>query len=68
MGAALKIYISGEEGCSSSPKSPTKASDSTRFTNLVKLLVAVGEGEFKGTPAAADKVNGQEPYTWLRCV
>lgn len=53
MGAALKIDIHGEKG-GSSPKSPTEASDSLRSTNLAKLLIAVGEGEFEGTPTAAD--------------
>ncbi|AAY37811.1 phage tail protein [Pseudomonas syringae] len=54
MGAALKIDIRGEKGGSSSPKSPTEASDSLRSTNLAKLLIAVGEGEFEGTPTASD--------------
>ncbi|RMQ73666.1 hypothetical protein ALP99_04675 [Pseudomonas syringae pv. tomato] len=54
MGAALKIDIHGEKGGSTSPKSPTEASDSLRSTNLAKLLIAVGEGEFEGTPTAAD--------------
>ncbi|MEE5126059.1 phage tail protein [Pseudomonas alliivorans] len=54
MGAARKIDIHGEKGGSSSPKSPTEASDSLRSTNLAKLLIAVGEGEFEGTPTAAD--------------
>lgn len=54
MGAALKIDIHGEKGGSSSPKSPTEASDSLRSTNLAKLLIAVGEGEFEGSPTAAD--------------
>ncbi|PBP53467.1 host specificity protein [Pseudomonas syringae] len=54
MGAALKIDIHGEKGGSSSPKSPTEASDSLRSTNLAKLLIAVGEGEFEGTPTDSD--------------
>jgi len=54
MGAARKIDIHGEKGGSTSPKSPTEASDSLRSTNLAKLLIAVGEGEFEGTPTAAD--------------
>ncbi len=54
MGAALKIDIHGEKGGSSNPKSPTEASDSLRSTNLAKLLIAVGEGEFEGTPTAFD--------------
>lgn len=50
MGAAQKIDIHGEKGGSSKPKSPTEASDSLRSTNLAKLLIAVGEGEFDETP------------------
>ncbi|MCF5714304.1 phage tail protein [Pseudomonas tremae] len=54
MGAARKIDIHGEKGGSASPKAPTEASDSLRSTNVAKLLIAVGEGEFEGTPTAAD--------------
>ena len=54
MGAALKIDIHGEKGGSSNPKSSTEASDSLRSTNRTKLLIAVGEGEFEGTPTDAD--------------
>lgn len=54
MGAAQKIDIHGEKGGSSKPKSPVEASDSLRSTNLAKLLVAVGEGEFDGTPTDYD--------------
>ncbi|WP_445572075.1 host specificity protein J [Pseudomonas sp. E102] len=54
MGAARKIDIHGEKGGSSKPKSPTEARDSLRSTNLAKLLIAVGEGEFEGVPTAAD--------------
>ena len=54
MGAALKLDIHGEKGGSSSPKAPSEAADSLRSTNLAKLLIAVGEGEFEGTPTAAD--------------
>lgn len=50
MGAVRKIDIHGEKGGSSKPKSPTEASDSLRSTNLAKLLIAVGEGEFDETP------------------
>ncbi|MDR7285684.1 putative phage tail protein [Pseudomonas corrugata] len=50
MGAALKIDIHGEKGGSSKPKSPVEASDSLRSTNLAKLLIAVGEGEFDEVP------------------
>ncbi|WP_163026772.1 host specificity protein J, partial [Pseudomonas viridiflava] len=54
MGAALNIDIQGEKGGSSNPKSSTEASDSLRSTNRAKLLIAVGEGEFEGTPTDAD--------------
>jgi predicted phage tail protein len=54
MGAAQKIDIHGEKGGSSKPKSPTEASDSLRSTNLAKLLIAVGEGEFDETPSDYD--------------
>ncbi|WP_122867725.1 phage tail protein [Pseudomonas viridiflava] len=54
MGAALNIDIHGEKGGSSNPKSSTEASDSLRSTNRAKLLIAVGEGEFEGTPTDVD--------------
>lgn len=50
MGAAAQIEIYGEKGGESKPKSPTEASDSLRSTNLAKLLIAVGEGEFDEVP------------------
>lgn len=50
MGAAEKIEIYGEKGGSSKPKSPVEASDSLRSTNLAKILIAVGEGEFDEAP------------------
>lgn len=54
MGAAAQIEIRGEKGGSSKPKSPTEANDSLRSTNLAKMLIAVGEGEFDGTPTDYD--------------
>ena len=54
MGAAKKIEIYGEKSGSSKPKSPVEASDSLRSTNLAKLLIAVGEGEFDGVPTDYD--------------
>lgn len=50
MGAAQMIDIHGAKGGDSKPKSPTEASDSLRSTNLAKLLIAVGEGEFDEAP------------------
>ena len=54
MGAEAQIDIHGEKGGSSKPKSPTEASDSLRSTNLAKLLIAVGEGEFDSVPTDYD--------------
>jgi predicted phage tail protein len=54
MGAAEQIDIHGEKGGSSKPKSPVEASDSLRSTNLAKLLIAVGEGEFDAVPTEYD--------------
>ena len=50
MGAAQMIDIHGAKGGESKPKSPTEASDSLRSTNLAKILIAVGEGEFDEVP------------------
>jgi len=50
MDAARKMDIHGEKGGSSKPKSPTEARDSLRSTNLAKILIAVGEGEFDEAP------------------
>jgi predicted phage tail protein len=54
MGAAKKIDIHGAKGGESKPKSPTEAGDSLRSTNLAKLLIAVGEGEFDEVPTDYD--------------
>lgn len=54
MGAAAQIEICGEKGGSSKPKSPTEANDSLRSTNLAKMLIAVGEGEFDSVPTDYD--------------
>lgn len=50
MGAAAQIDIHGEKGGTSKPKSPTEASDSLRSTNVAKILIAMGEGEFDEAP------------------
>ena len=52
MGAAQLIDISGAKGGSDKPKMPTEAPDSLRSIALAKMLIAVGEGEFDGTPTA----------------
>ena len=54
MGAAQKLEIHGSKGGESKPKSPVESPDSLRSTNVAKILIAVGEGEFDGTPTARD--------------
>ncbi len=54
MGAALKIDIRGDKGGEEKPKTPTEAPDSLRSVAVAKMLIAVGEGEFEGTPTARD--------------
>ncbi|MBW1250729.1 phage tail protein [Pseudomonas tolaasii] len=54
MGAAQKLDIHGAKGGESKPKSPVEAPDSLRSTNIAKILIAVGEGEFDGKPTARD--------------
>jgi len=54
MGAALDIDIAGKKGGSSKAKTPTEAPDSLQSIAKTKLLIAVGEGEFDGTPTAQD--------------
>ncbi|MFJ2676780.1 phage tail protein [Pseudomonas sivasensis] len=54
MGAARKIDIHGAKGGEEKPKTPTEAPDSLRSVAIAKMLIAVGEGEFEGTPTARD--------------
>ena len=54
MGAAQRLDIHGAKGGESKPKAPVEAPDSLRSTNAAKILIAVGEGEFDGTPTARD--------------
>ncbi|KQM46476.1 host specificity protein [Pseudomonas sp. Leaf15] len=54
MGAALKIGIHGAKGGEEKPKTPTEAPDSLRSVAIAKMLIAIGEGEFEGTPTAKD--------------
>lgn len=54
MGPELPPEIAGAKGGSSKPKTPVEAPDSLRSTNVAKILLAVGEGEFEGTPTAKD--------------
>ncbi|WP_431699838.1 phage tail protein [Pseudomonas sp. BR20] len=54
MGAAREIDVYGAKGGSDKPKSPIEAPDSLRSVAIAKMLIAVGEGEFEGTPTAKD--------------
>ncbi|MGE7815344.1 host specificity protein J [Pseudomonas sivasensis] len=54
MGAAHKIDVYGAKGGSDKPKTPTEVPDSLRSVAMAKMLIAVGEGEFEGTPTARD--------------
>lgn len=54
MGAALKFDIEGAKGGEDKPKTPTEAPDSLRSVAMAKILIAIGEGEFAGTPTAQD--------------
>jgi len=54
MGAAAHLDITGAKGGESKPKTPVEAPDSLQSTNIGKILLAVGEGEFDGTPTDRD--------------
>ena len=54
MGAARNIDIHGAKGGEEKPKTPTEAPDSLRSVAIAKMLIAVGEGEFDGTPTAKE--------------
>ena len=54
MGAATHLDITGAKGGESKPKTPVEAPDSLSSTNIAKILLAVGEGEFVGTPTDRD--------------
>ncbi len=54
MGAARKIDVYGAKGGSEKPKTPTEAPDSLRSVAIAKMLIAIGEGEFEGTPTARE--------------
>lgn len=48
------VELVGRKGGSSKPKAPYEAPDSLQSTATAKILIAVGEGEFAGTPTARD--------------
>ena len=54
MGAAMQLEVAGAKGGESKPKTPVEAPDSLQSTNIAKMLIAVGEGEFEGTPTDRD--------------
>ncbi|NVZ70465.1 phage tail protein [Pseudomonas costantinii] len=54
MGAVRKIDIRGAKGGEAKPKTPTETPDSLRSVAIAKMLIAVGEGEFEGTPTDRD--------------
>ncbi|MFY1031819.1 TipJ family phage tail tip protein [Pseudomonas asiatica] len=54
MGPTDHLDITGAKGGESKPKSPVEAPDSLQSTNIAKLLLAVGEGEFDGAPTDRD--------------
>lgn len=54
MGPTDHLDITGAKGGESKPKTPVEAPDSLQSTNIAKLLLAVGEGEFDGTPTDRD--------------
>lgn len=54
MGPTDHLDITGAKGGESKPKTPVEAPDSLQSTNIAKLLLAVGEGEFDGMPTDRD--------------
>jgi len=54
MGVAEHLEVAGAKGGSSKPKTPVEAPDSLQSTNIASILLAVGEGEFDGTPTSRD--------------
>ncbi|HGM6313410.1 TPA: host specificity protein J, partial [Pseudomonas putida] len=54
MGVAEHVEIAGAKGGSSKPKTPVEAPDSLQSTNIAKILLAVGEGEFDEEPTDRD--------------
>lgn len=54
MGAAAHLDVAGAKGGQSKPKTPVEVPDSLQSTNIGKILLAVGEGEFDGVPTDRD--------------
>lgn len=54
MGPVDHLEIFGAKGGESQPKQAVESPDSLRSTNIAKILLAVGEGEFDGVPTDRD--------------
>ncbi|WP_236183459.1 host specificity protein J, partial [Pseudomonas juntendi] len=54
MGPVDHQEITGAKGGDSKPKTPVEAPDSLQSSNIAKILLAVGEGEFEDTPTDRD--------------
>lgn len=54
MGPVDHLEIVGAKGGESQPKQAVESPDSLRSTNIAKILLAVGEGEFDGVPTNRD--------------
>lgn len=54
MGPVDHMEIVGAKGGESQPKQAVESPDSLRSTNIAKILLAVGEGEFDGVPTDRD--------------
>lgn len=54
MGPVDHLEIAGAKGGESQPKQAVESPDSLRSTNIAKILLAVGEGEFDGVPTDRD--------------
>ncbi|WP_296267721.1 TipJ family phage tail tip protein [Pseudomonas sp. UBA6562] len=63
MGVINHLDITGAKGGESKPKAPVEAPDSLQSTNIAKILLAVGEGEFDGVPTDRDIYLDNTPIT-----
>ncbi|WP_082416228.1 phage tail protein [Pseudomonas sp. NBRC 111127] len=54
MGPVDHLEITGAKGGDSKPKTPVETPDSLQSSNIAKILLAVGEGEFEDTPTDRD--------------
>lgn len=57
MGETNRPVITGRKGGQKQPKAPVEAPDSLRSVAIAKMLIAVGEGEFAGTPAPVTSIS-----------